>query len=181
MIGAQSPHPWVGVVLNSDRIYLGWGGVVSIGIWLVVGWGILGWFSGWLFVIIFNGIRLIVVFSVKKVTGELWMRNCASLYLSTTKNMKKNPLSLIEMLGPSRMGWFTTLLGVSYLQFSTITMKNWALERVCRLFLILSNKSENFEMTHNCVIFGTFGWQKNYTIMGHACILLNDEFGRKMR
>ena len=71
MIGAQSPHPWVGVVLNFDRSSLGWGGVVSIGIWLVVGWGILGWFLGWLFVIIFNGIRLIVVFSVKKVTGEL--------------------------------------------------------------------------------------------------------------
>ena len=71
MIGAQSPHPWVGVVLNSDRSSLRWGGVVSIGIWLVVGWGILGWFLGWLFVIIFNGIRLIVVFSVKKVTGEL--------------------------------------------------------------------------------------------------------------
>jgi hypothetical protein len=25
-------------------------------------------------------------------------------------------------------------------------------------------------MTHNCVVFLTFGVQKNHTIMGHACI-----------
>ena len=83
---------------------------------------------------------------------------------------EKNPLGLIEMLGPSRMGWFTTLLGgIVNTIFNDFHEKLSSGTSLSLFFLILSNKSENFEMTHNCVIFGTFGWQKNYTIMGHAC------------